>query len=150
MALGISSPAFDHGDPIPRKYGYTEANVNPPLEISGVPEEARSLAIVVDDPDAVEPAGKVWDHWVVWNVDPGIGEIPEGWDASGATEGRNDYGENGYGGPNPPDQEHTYRFACYAIEDRLNLQGGATKAELDVAMNGLVLDEAMLEGTYEP
>ena len=150
MALSISSPAFDHGDPIPRKYGYTEANVNPPLEISGVPDDARSLAIVVDDPDAVEPAGKVWDHWVVWNVDPEVGRIPEDWDASGATEGRNDYGENGYGGPNPPDREHTYRFACYALEDRLNLQAGATTAELDVAMNGLVVDEAVLEGTYEP
>ncbi|MEF8838050.1 MAG: YbhB/YbcL family Raf kinase inhibitor-like protein [Haloarculaceae archaeon] len=150
MALSIASPAFDHGDPIPREYGYTEANVSPPLDIGGVPDAAASLAIVVDDPDAVEPAGKVWDHWVVWNVDPEIGRIPEDWDAAGATEGRNDYGEAGYGGPNPPDREHTYRFVCYALSDRLDLPDGATKADLEVAMEGLVLDEAILEGSYAP
>lgn len=150
MALEISSPAFDHGDPIPRQYGYTEDNVNPPLSIAGVPNGAESLAIVVDDPDAVEPAGKVWDHWVVWNVDPDVGHIPADWDASGAIEGRNDYGETGWGGPNPPDREHTYRFVCYALDERLGLKPGATKAELEAAINGQVLDEAMLEGTYAP
>ena len=150
MTLHISSPAFEDGGPIPREYGYTEANVNPALSIEGVPADAACLAIVMDDPDAVEPAGKVWDHWVVWNVDADIGHIPEDWDAAGALEGRNDYGENGYGGPNPPDREHTYRFVCYALAERVGLKPGATKAELEEVINGQILDEALLEGTYAP
>jgi Raf kinase inhibitor-like YbhB/YbcL family protein len=148
--MELSSPAFRDGDPIPEQYGYTEANVNPPLELSDVPEGAQALALVVDDPDAVEPAGKIWDHWVVWNVDPDIGEIPEGWDVTGAVEGRNDYGENAYGGPNPPDRRHTYRFRAYALDSELSLATGATKAELEDAMDGHVLAEATLEGTYAP
>jgi Raf kinase inhibitor-like YbhB/YbcL family protein len=75
--LQLTSPAFANGDPIPDKYGYTAENVNPPLEISGVLEETKSLALVMDDPDAVEPAGKIWDHWVVWNIDPTTSTIPE-------------------------------------------------------------------------
>lgn len=99
----LTSPAFADGDPIPRRFGYREENVNPPLDIDGVPANAESLVLLVDDPDAVEPAGKVWSHWVVWNIDPGTTTIPEVWDASGALEGTNDYGTRGYGGPNPPD-----------------------------------------------
>jgi phospholipid-binding protein, PBP family len=95
MALHLQSSAFDDGAPIPERYGYTAANVNPPLAISGVPAGTASLALVVDDPDAVEPAGKVWDHWVIWNIDPSRQSIPEGWDGEDATEGRNDFGEVG-------------------------------------------------------
>ena len=150
--LELSSPAFDDGEPIPRKYGYTERNVSPPLAVSGVPDAARSLALVVDDPDAVEPAGKVWDHWVVWNVPPDVSELPEGWDASadGATEGQNDYGEHGYGGPNPPDREHTYRFRLYALDTTIALDASGTKEELEDAMTGHVLASAALDGTYAP
>lgn len=76
-AITLTSPAFDDGERIPEKYGYVEDNVNPPLEIDHVPEAARSLALVVDDPDAFEPAGKVWGHWVVWNIPPDTSTIPE-------------------------------------------------------------------------
>ena len=148
--LSLSSPAFRDGDPIPAEYGYTEDNVNPPLTIEGVPDGTESLALVMDDPDAVEPAGKVWDHWIVWNIDPDTRSIPEAWDVAGAVEGRNDYGENGYGGPNPPDRRHTYRFVVYALDERLGLKAGATKAELEEYVQGHVLDEAVLEGTYAP
>jgi hypothetical protein len=148
--MELSSPAFRDGDPIPRKYGYTETNANPPLEFGGVPAAAESLALVVDDPDAVEPAGKVWDHWVVWNVDPGSDGIPEDWDGATATEGRNDYGQNGYGGPNPPDARHTYRFRLYALDTSLDLPAGASSDDLAVAMDGHVVETARLDGTYAP
>ncbi|MCU4719072.1 YbhB/YbcL family Raf kinase inhibitor-like protein [Halapricum hydrolyticum] len=148
--LTISSPAFRDGEPIPDEYGYTERNVNPPFRISGVPEETETLALVIDDPDAVEPAGKVWDHWVVWNVPPEREKIPEGWDADDAVEGRNDYGERGYGGPNPPDREHTYRIHLYAADTELELGRRTDADDLRDALEGHVIDEATLEGTYAP
>jgi Raf kinase inhibitor-like YbhB/YbcL family protein len=151
--MDISSPAFADRDPIPPQYGYTNRNVNPPLSWSGVPEEAVTLALVVDDPDAVDPAGKVWDHWTVWNIDPDRTDGPEAWSPSetgDGVEGTNDFGEVGYGGPNPPDGEHTYEFRPYALDDRLALEVGATKGQLEDAMAGHVLAEAMLHGTYAP
>lgn len=148
--LTLSSPAFEDGAPIPEQYGYTERNVNPPLSIGGVPEATASLALVMDDPDAVEPAGKIWDHWVVWNVDPSTTRIPEDWDGSGAKEGLNDYGDTGYGGPNPPDREHTYRFQLYALDDPISLPRNSTADDLRSAIDGHVLEETVLEGTYAP
>ena len=133
--LQLTSPAFANGDPIPDKYGYTAENVNPPLEIGGVPEETESLALVMDDPDA---------------VDPTTSTIPEAWNASGAVQGQNDYGEQGYGGPNPPDREHTYRFRLFALDQRLDLDTNTTKDQLESAMDGTVIDETQLEGTYAP
>lgn len=149
-SLHLTSPAFASGDPIPEQYGYGARNVNPPLSVDGVPDDAETLALVVDDPDAMEPAGKVWDHWVVWNIDPETTEIPEDWSPTGATQGQNSYGEAGYGGPNPPDREHTYRFRLYALDTALALDAGMTKADLEQAMDGHVLDETVLEGTYTP
>lgn len=149
-ALQLTSPAFADGEPIPDTYGYTAENVNPPLAIDGVPEETTSLALVMDDPDAVEPAGKVWDHWVVWNIDPATSTIPEDWDVAGAVEGRNDYGERGYGGPNPPDRRHTYRFRLFALDRHLDLGTDATTDDLESAMAGAVVAETQLDGTYAP
>ena len=148
--LHLTSPAFTSGDPIPEQYGYSARNVNPPLSVDGVPDDAETLALVVDDPDAIEPAGKVWDHWVVWNIGPETTEIPEDWSPTEATQGQNSYGEAGYGGPNPPDREHTYRFKLYALDTALALNAGMTKADLEQAMDGHVLDETVLEGTYTP
>lgn len=150
--LSLSSPAFEDGTRIPEQYGYTADNVNPPLTIDGAPDDAESLALIVDDPDAMKPAGKIWDHWLVWNLPPDIGEIPEAWDAdeAGATEGQNDYGEHGYGGPNPPDREHTYRFMLYALDTTLDLPPSADKETLQDAMTGHLLTDAQLEGTYAP
>jgi Raf kinase inhibitor-like YbhB/YbcL family protein len=150
--LQLTSPAFEDGGTIPETYGYTAANVNPPLEISGVPSSATSFLLVVDDPDAREPAGKIWDHWVVWNVPADIGTIPEEWDArgDGATEGENDYGETGWGGPNPPDREHSYRFLLYALDTSLDLGTGASKDDAYDAAEGNVVDKAHLEGRFAP
>ncbi|MDL5361082.1 YbhB/YbcL family Raf kinase inhibitor-like protein [Halalkalicoccus sp. NIPERK01] len=149
--LTLTSPAFDDGEPIPEKHGYEAENVSPPLSVSGVPDGAESLALVVDDPDAMEPAGKVWDHWIVWNV-PVNAEILEGWNpsADGATEGTTDFDETGYGGPAPPDREHTYRFRLYALDTTIDLPSSAGKDDLEDAIEGHVLDEASLRGTYAP
>jgi len=150
--LHLSSPAFEDGERIPEEYGYTERNVNPPLTVEGVPAAAESLALVVDDPDAREPAGTVWDHWLAWNLPPDTAAIPEDWsaDAAGATEGQNDYGEHGYGGPNPPDREHAYQFRLYALDTTIGLSASAKKSDLQDAMTGHVVADATLEGTYAP
>jgi len=148
--MEITSTAFDDGGEIPREHGYAEANTNPPLRISEVPDAAVSLVLIVDDPDAREPAGKVWDHWLVWNVAPDIGEIPEGWTPADAVEGQNDFGEIGWGGPKPPDSVHTYRFLCYALDTTLSLDPGAHKEDVYDAAEGHLVAKAELEGTYAP
>lgn len=148
--LELTSPAFEDGDPIPPEYGRDERNVNPPLRISFVPDDAAGLVLIMDDPDAVEVAGTVWLHWLVWNIDPRIEDVPEGWDAGPAVEGTNDFGERGYGGPAPPDQAHTYRFKLYAIDRELDLPESASKADVGDAMAGGVLARTQLEGTYAP
>lgn len=148
--MNLSSPAFDEGERIPDKYGYTNENINPPLRIEGVPESAESLALIVDDPDAKDPAGKVWDHWVAWDIDPKISRVDEDSVPTGGVEGKNDYGEQGYGGPNPPDQEHVYRFRLYALEDTLDLPANATKEDVEKAVEGNVIVEAELTGTFAP
>lgn len=148
--LTLTSPAFDDGETIPEQYSRDGADSNPPLSIEGVPEDAASLALVVDDPDARDPAGKVWVHWLVWNIDPTREEIPEGWDVEGAVEGTNDFGEVGYGGPSPPDGEHTYRFKLYALDEELGVTRGATKGELGAPMDGSVLAQVQLTGTFAP
>jgi Raf kinase inhibitor-like YbhB/YbcL family protein len=148
--LRLTSPAFDDGAEIPREYGYDEANVNPPLEIDDVPDDADSLALVVDDPDAVEPSGQIWVHWLVWNAPPETTSIPERWDSDDAVEGTNDFDEVGYDGPRPPDEEHTYRFKLYALDTVLDLEEGATVDDLGAAMNGHVFAQTQLSGTYAP
>lgn len=148
--FSLSSSAFSDGEPIPEPYGYTESNVNPPLTIEGVPEGTTSLALIMDDPDAMEPAGQIWDHWVVWNIDPSTGEIPENWDGGEAEQGTNDYGEPGYGGPNPPDKQHTYYFKLYALDSSLQLSPGASKEDVEKAMEGNILEKTELTGTYTP
>lgn len=146
--LRLTSPAFDDGALIPQQYGYTEANANPPLRIEEVPEEAESLALILDDPDAVEPAGKVWDHLVVWNIPPDTDEIPHVWDPDTAEEGMNDSGEPGYGGPNPPDREQTCEFRLYALGSMVDISPEADADELEAAIEDHVIEEAVLEGTY--
>lgn len=148
--LQLKSSAFSDGSPIPEKYGYTKDDINPPLSIERVPEETQTLALVMDDPDAKEPAGKIWDHWVIWNIPSNIEEISEDPVPTGAVEGKNDYGKVGYGGPNPPDRTHTYRFKLYALNTELDLAKGAIKEELRKAMKGHVIEKTMLTGTYSP
>lgn len=148
--MKLQSGKFSNGGKIPRKYGYKRENINPPLSISGVPGGAKSLAIIMDDPDAVKPAGKVWVHWLIWNMDPSTTRIPEAVVPAGATEGKTDFGETAYGGPAPPDGPHTYVFRLYALDTVLNLKAGSSKKKLEGAIQGHILDEAILKGTYSP
>lgn len=148
--LKLSSPKFEQGQMMPRKYGYTKQNVNPPLKIEDVPAETKSLVLIMDDPDAMKPAGKVWDHWVVWNVDPSKRDIAEGWKPQKAKQGKTDYGETKYGGPNPPDGVHTYQFKLYALDTTLDFSRPPTKSQLEKAMEGHILDQTKLEGKYGP
>ncbi len=150
MSLTLTSPAFDDGARIPDQHGYTRDNISPPLRISGVPDAAASLVLVMDDPDAVEPAGKVWDHWILYNVPPDTAAIEEGAAPDEAVAGTNDYGERGYGGPNPPDREHTYRFRLYAVDTQLDIDAGATKETVLDAVEDHVIAEASLTGTFAP
>ena len=146
--LALLSQAFDEGGRIPTEHGYTEDNTNPTLEIANVPDAAKSLVLIVDDPDAKESTGKIWDHWIVWNIPPETQEIPEGWEPEDALQGQNDYGEIGWGGPNPSDREHTYRFLLYALDTTLDLEQGASKDDVYDAAAGHTVGKAELSGTY--
>lgn len=148
--MDISSTAFSDIDEIPKNYGYTEENVNPPLEFSDIPEEAESLILIMDDPDAVEPAGKVWTHWLMYNIPIETTEIGEGDKPIGAVEGKNDFGDRDYGGPNPPDREHTYRFKLYALDKELELNQPVKKEDLEEAMENHIMEKALLRGTFKP
>lgn len=148
--MKLTSPAFDDGEHMPEKHGYTKENVNPPLEFHDVPREAESLVLLMDDPDAKEPAGKVWDHWTVWNIYPSRKGIEQGESPDEAVEGVTDFQETGYGGPNPPDGTHTYRFRLYALDTELELGENNTKEDVIDAMDGHIIQEARLEGKYDP
>jgi hypothetical protein len=143
--MRIESPAFTQNERIPAKFTCDGLGLLPPLLILKTPEEARSLAIVVDDPDA--PSG-TFTHWTIWNVPPDTTEIHEGEPPVGV-QGRTDFGEVGWGGPCPPDGEHRYFFKVYALDATLDLPTGAGVEELDAAMSGHIVDKAGLIGVYE-
>ncbi len=146
--MNLTSSAFANSGTIPPKYTCDSANINPPLTISDVPEGTKSLVLIMDDPDAVEPAGKVWDHWIVWNIPPITRDISEGKNPPGKL-GKNSRGNNAYGGPCPPDRVHRYFFKLYALNAGLQLPEGSTKAEVEEAMKSHILARAELMGRYE-
>ena len=144
----LTSTAFSDGDEIPRECGYKNGNITPPLTISGIPAGTKSLSIIMDDPDAMGAVGKVWVHWVAWNIDPTI-ELDDVVDHL-SIEGMTDFGEVGYGGPAPPDKRHTYVFKLYALDSELDLPGKSTKADVEKAMEGHIIEQTQLTGTYAP
>jgi Raf kinase inhibitor-like YbhB/YbcL family protein len=141
----LTSSAFEDGQPIPRRYSCEGEDLSPPLMWSGVPEEARSLAIVCDDPDA---PGGTFTHWLGWRLDPAMGGVAEG--ESAPSEGENDFGSTGYRGPCPPPGHgpHRYSFRLYALADEVDLPAGAGKEDVERAVAG-ALAAAELVGTYE-
>lgn len=143
-ALHISSSAFGEGGRIPLKYTCDGQDINPPLKFENVPGGAKSLALVMDDPDA--PNG-IWVHWVVWNIGPATREIRENSVPKGALQGTNDFRKRGYGGPCPP-ATHTYSFKLYALDAELKLGAGAAKSDLERAMKGHILSQAVMHGVY--
>jgi Raf kinase inhibitor-like YbhB/YbcL family protein len=146
MTLRITSTAFTEGKPIPPVYTCQGQNINPPLAIAGVPPGTKSLTLVVDDPDA--PMG-TWDHWVMWNIDPATTKINENSEPLDAIQGRNSGGMNRYAGPCPPSGTHRYFFKLYALDARLTLPSSAAKRDLESAMQGHILAQAQLMGTYK-
>ena len=150
MALVLTSSAFDEGQAIPNRFTCDGPDVSPDLAWSGIPETAASLALICDDPDA--PMG-TWVHWVLFNIPAGTTGLPAeiSSDAtldSGARHGINDFGKLGYGGPCPPGGTHRYFFKLYALDIELELDSGITKAQLLAAMEGHILAEGQLMGTY--
>ena len=143
--MKITSPAFKNGGDIAAKFSREGGNNNPPLQVDGAPPNAKSLVLIVDDPDA---PGGLFTHWLVWNIDPKTTEIAEHSTPKGATEGRNDFGSAGYGGPQPPSGTHRYYFKIFALDQTLNLPGGAKRRELDKAMKGHIIAQAELMGRY--
>jgi len=148
--LKLESSAFLDGEEIPRKHGYKNGNIRPQLTINGITSNTQSFVIIMDDPDAQAVVGKIWVHWVIWNIDPNINEISESLIPSNALEGKTDFGEIGYGGPAPPDKRHTYFFKLYALDTKLNLEKGSSKQQIENAMEGHILEKTTLTGTYEP
>jgi hypothetical protein len=143
--IKVSSSAFQEGGTIPEKFSKNGQNVSPELRIEGAPAETKSLALIVDDPDA--PVG-LFTHWLVWNIDPKTTEIAEGSASSGAVQGKNDFGEIGYGGPQPPSGTHRYFFKVFALDRTLDLKPGAKRKEVDAAMKGHVISQGQLMGKY--
>ena len=146
--LKLTSLAFEDGGEIPRECGYKNGNEKPPLTINGIPEGTKSLALIMDDPDAMGAVGKVWVHWVAWNIDPTI-ELDDVVDHL-SIEGMTDFGEVGYGGPAPPDKRHTYVFKLYALDSELDLPDESTKADVEKTMEGHIIEQTQLTGTYAP
>ena len=154
MKLTITSTAFTNGESIPSKYSCEGDNVSPPLSWSGIPENTRSLALIVDDPDAPDPRAPRmhWVHWVLYNIPAdatGLAEaVTLAAQPAGTSEGINDWHRTGYGGPCPPVGKHRYFFKLYALDSVLDDLHRPTRAQLEAAMPGHVIATAELVGTY--
>lgn len=153
MSLTLTSAAFTHRNAIPTKYTCEGADLSPPLTWSDLPQGTKSVALIVDDPDAPDPAAPkmTWVHWVLYNLPPAINGLPEGVSVlpSGTLHGLNDWHNTKYGGPCPPVGRHRYFFKLYALDTELQDLGRPTKPMLEQAMQGHVLGQAELVGTYQ-
>ena len=141
--LKISSPVFEHNQQIPEKYGCKNKAPNPPITIEGAPPETKSLALIMDDPDA--PSG-TFDHWVVWNIPPSTTKIAE--NTVPGTEGLNSLGKHSYTCPYPPSGTHRYFFKVFALNVMLDLRADSGKNELEKTMKGHILAQGELVGLF--
>ena len=155
MGMSLSSPAFAPGGEIPALFTCEGQDLSPALDWTGVPETAKSLVLIVDDPDAPDPAAPrtTWVHWVLYNLPPAARGLPQGVAPAalpaGTKEGTNDWRRTGYGGPCPPIGRHRYFHKLYALDTVLPDLGPATKAQVEAAMKGHVIAHAELVGTYQ-
>lgn len=143
--MRLTSSAFSNNQLIPVKYTCNGENVNPPLTISGVHENTKSLVLIIDDPDALVGT---WTHWTVWNINPTVASIGENSLPTGSIQGITSFGKPGYGGPCPPSSTHHYYFKLYALDTTLDLVSSAKKDELEKAMIGHILEKTELIGLY--
>ena len=141
--LPIKSPAFEFGKPIPKKYSCDGQDINPPLTIEGISKEAKTLVLIVDDPDA--PSG-TFDHWIVWNIPASTSKIDE--NTVAGKEGMNSARQPGYMGPCPPSGTHRYFFKVYALDTELSLGIASKKKDVEKAMQGHILAKGELMGLY--
>lgn len=148
--LVLTSPVFEHLGKIPSKYTCDGQKINPPLEISGVAENAKSLALIIEDPDVPKSirADGMWNHWLKFNLPASLTEIKEGIDPGGVS-GLGTSNTLKYVGPCPPDREHRYFFKLYSLDAMLDLKQGATKSQIEQAMQNHILQETVLIGLYE-
>ena len=142
--FSITSTDFKEGEEIPKKFGYKFENKQPNIEVDNVPENASSIALIMDDPDAMAAVGKIWVHWLVFGSNESK-KFPNG---NLRREGKTDFGELGYGGPAPPNGRHTYIFKAYALDIMPDLKKGYSKQELEDAMKGHIITESKLTGTF--
>jgi Raf kinase inhibitor-like YbhB/YbcL family protein len=148
--MHLTSPAFKNGEKIGKIYTCEGEGISPPLFIEEVPKAAKSLVLIMDDPDvpAYIRKDQMFDHWVIFNMDPHTKELKAGMKPPGI-EGKNSSGQNGYIGPCPPDREHRYFFKLYALDTLLKLSNDVSKKDVEEAMQGHILAEAVLMGRYE-
>ena len=155
MSLSLTSPAFAAGAEIPALFTCEGEDLSPALDWTGVPEKAKSLVLIVDDPDAPDPKAPrmTWVHWVLYNIPPTARGLPQGVAArdlpAGTRGGTNDWKRTGYGGPCPPIGRHRYFHKLYALDVALPDLGAATKAEVEAAMKGHVIAHVEIVGTYQ-
>ena len=142
--IKITSSAFHEGGNIPSQFTCDGSDTSPPLQIAGVPTGAKSLVLIVDDPDA---PGGLFTHWLIWNISPQTSSIPEG-SATKGIQGANDFGKSGYRGPCPPPGTHRYSFKIFALDRELDLRPGAKRTQLDSAMKGHVIGQGEIVGRY--
>ena len=148
--FSIISNDFVDGGEIPKECGYKHGNEEPHIDFIPGETEPFPWAMIMDDPDAMKAVGKVWVHWVLWNIEPNVVEFKENSIPSDCLEGKTDFGEIGYGGPAPPDKEHTYIFKLYALDQKLDVDKGSTKKQIEEAIKNHIISETRLEGKYSP
>jgi Raf kinase inhibitor-like YbhB/YbcL family protein len=158
--FSITSSDFNEGEEIPKKFGYKFENTHPTIEFDNIPQNTKSLSLIMDDPDAMAAVGRVWVHWLLSNLSPQTvailtGETPmktleegEEDDQIDYLKGKTDFDEIGYGGPAPPNGRHTYIFKGYALDTILDLKEGYSKQELEDSMKGHIIAESKLTGTF--
>jgi Raf kinase inhibitor-like YbhB/YbcL family protein len=153
MTMTLESPVFAPGGEIPARYTGEGKDISPPLAFSGVPAAAKSLVLIIDDPDAPDPAAPkmTWVHWVLFNIPPAVKNLPEGIETlpQGTGEGINDFKRKTYGGPMPPVGRHRYFHKLYALDATLSFSSAPTKADVEKAMQGHIIASASLMGTYQ-
>jgi Raf kinase inhibitor-like YbhB/YbcL family protein len=143
--MQLKSPDFEHNTLIPSRYTCDGEDINPELEICDVPEEAQSLVLIMDDPDA---SVGTWTHWLLWNISTDTERIGAGTEPVASVEGQNSFGKKGYGGPCPHQGTHRYFLKLYALDVKLDLPEGTNKESLERAIEGHILDQAELVGLY--
>ena len=148
--MRLISSSFNDNGIIPRKFGYKYGNFSPSLNIEDIPPSTVSLVLIVDDPDAIGAVGKIWVHWIVYNIDPSNSNFNENSVPPNCLIGINDFGDSGWGGPAPPDKEHKYIFKIYALDTKLEFNNVPSKSDLEKKIDEHIIEQSILTGRFSP